>query len=118
MAISSSSEIIKELMPDIDLIDVDTADISESGVFLLYDGDTPTDLDSITRRFAILIAGFSMNSKSGILGMLENIQTYIRNASQMDTDIEYKGTSPVVVADGGLFIYRVDIEILDTDMES
>ena len=118
MGIVTSSEIVKNILTGISVIEIDQADISEAGVFLLYDGATPVDTYTKVRRFALLIAGFSMDVKSGVLALVEQIEGFVCTAGARDTDIEYKGTHPVVVADGGLFIYRVDVEIIDIDLES
>lgn len=117
MGITASSAIVKNILTGISVIDIDQADISEAGVFLLYDGATPIDMYTKARRFALLVAGFSMDIKSGVLASVEQIEGLVCTAGTHDTDIEYKGTHPVVVADGGLFIYRIDVEIMDMDLE-
>lgn len=115
MGITSSHALLKSVLVGVDLIEIDQAEISESGVFVLYDGGIRTAMAVIDRDFAIFCAGFSISGDSGLKQVVENIERLLYEASQHRLDIEHTQTLPVAVADNGLFIYQVRVKIIDME---
>lgn len=115
MGITSSQELIKSALTGINLIEIDQAEISESGVFILYDGGIRVSMGIVERVFAIYCAGFSISGESGLKQVVEDVEQCLYEISQHRTDIEHKQTFPVVVADNGLFIYRINVQIIDME---
>lgn len=115
MGITSSQELIKSALNGIDLIEIDQAELSESGVFVLYDGGVRTAMGIVEREFAILCAGFSITGESGLKQIVENVEQDLYEISRNRTDIEHTRTLPVAVAENGLFIYRVNVKIIDME---
>lgn len=116
MGIASSTEKLKALLVGVDVIDIDSQLITESGVFCLYDGSKHTDDGVVSRNYALLVAGFSLTSDTGILPLVETVETLLYDADLSEWTINYLGTNPVVITDGGLFIYRVNVTIKDVGM--
>lgn len=115
MGITSSQDLLKQALVGIDLIEIDQAEITESGVFVLYDGGIRTAMAIMDREFAIFCAGFSISGDSGLKQVVENIERLLYEISRYRTDIEHKQTLPVVIADNGLFIYRINVKIIDME---
>ena len=115
MGIASSQALLELALVDIDLIEIDQAEITEAGVFVLYDGGIRTAMAIMDRQFAIFCAGFSISGDSGLKQVVESIERLLYEISVIRTDIQHQRTLPVVVADNGLFIYRINVKIIDME---
>ncbi|PHM18049.1 MAG: hypothetical protein CJD30_03555 [Sulfuricurvum sp. PD_MW2] len=115
MGITSSQALIKSALNGIDLIEIDQAELSESGVFILYDGGIRTAMGIVDREFAIFCAGFSISGESGLKQVVEDIEHSLYEISRIRTDIEHTQTLPIAVADNGLLIYRINVKIIDME---
>lgn len=115
MGITSSQDLLESALVGVDLIEIDQAEISESGVFVLYDGGIRTSIAVMDRNLAIFCAGFSISGDTGLKQVVENIERLLYEISVIRTDIQHTQTLPVVVADNGLFIYRINVKIIDME---
>ena len=115
MGIASSKATIKAALVGIDVIDIDQAELCESGTFILYDGGERTSVGIVERVFCILCAGFSLGGSSDLLSAVESIEHKLYQASLEDIYISHTRTHPVVIAENGLCIYRIDVKIIDME---
>lgn len=116
MGVSSSLQTLKEALREIEIVDIESPEINESGVFVIYDGGPKTALSIMERRFGILCAGFSLSVSSDLIALVESIEHKLYMASVEGNDIDHIKTYPVVVTENGLFIYRIDAKVIDTEI--
>lgn len=115
MGIASSKTTIKDVLVGIDVIDIDQSELCESGTFILYDGGERTSVGIVARIFCVLCAGFSLSGGSDLLNNVEAIEHKLYQASLEDMYIIHTRTHPVVIAENGLCIYRIDVKIIDME---
>jgi len=104
----------KGLLPTV-LIDVDDPSISEPGVFVYYDGAKGVDIGVVRRDFSILCSGFSLSGASELTQMLEEVEGAICHMGLVVNGVTYERTHPVVVTDTGLYIYKIDVSVIDSN---
>lgn len=110
MAVSECRQYIKDKLSGLNVYDLDKNEITEPGVFLLYEGFDKKN-ESIFRTFGIYVAGISYDQTFDLDAVTTQIEDAFTGGTKMSRRVEIAGGKLVSFSSAGFLIFRIPAEI-------
>lgn len=114
MAINDCRILIKDKIPDVQILDLDRNEIDESGVFLLYEGFDVAD-KILVRKFGLYVAGVVYDAKFNFDETLSKIESKF-NFFGVAEIVTLESGQLVSFSPDGFVIFRYEIKVRDFDV--